>query len=368
MMRVMVIAGEASGDMYGAELVRRLREKREDVQFFGTGGKCMEGAGVDILFRPSLDIVGGVEAISLLPKAFLSFKKAVSYLTEAEPDLLLLIDFAEFNLHLLKKAHSLKIKSVWFFPPTAWAWRPKRAEVVARCADLVISCLRFEADFYRKHGANTIFVGHPLLDIVKPKEKLCFDGRPIIGLLPGSRKCEVKRMLPAMVDAIKLLSFRFPKLHTLLLLAPTIEKRMVEPYLSNISCTIVEEERYSAMAVSDLLLVTSGTATLEAAILKRPMIVLYKIHPLSFLLARFLVKTRYISLCNIIAEKGVVPELIQRKVSSDVIAEEAEDILNCIDRRKEIERGLDSVVRKIYPEGAIKRSADAILSSFLNNK
>lgn len=360
MLKIAIIAGEVSGDMYGARLVEALKEKAS-VQFFGMGGEQMKGAGVELIWRMPLSIVGGVEALFALPKALAILREIVFRLRKVKPDLLILIDFAEFNLSLLKASSSLGIKTSWLFPPTAWAWRPGRAKVVARLCDLVISCLDFEADFYRKSGAKVAFVGHPLLDIVKSSERLPFSGSLIIGLLPGSRLSEVKRLLPVMVDTVKKLSLGRKDTFSFLVLAEGVQRELVEKQIKEIPCQIICQQRYEAMASADILLIASGTAALEAAILKKPSVILYKLDRVSWFLAKSLVRTRFVGLPNIIAGKEVFPELLQERARPENVVREVERVL---ENRLNIEKELEKIREKLGPEGALDRAAEALLKLY----
>lgn len=357
MLKIAIIAGEPSGDMYGARLVEALKEKTP-ASFFGMGGEQMKVSGVELVWGMPLSIVGGIEAVFAIPKALSLLKEVVCKLKETKPDLLILIDFAEFNLALLKASHSLGIKTSWLFPPTAWAWRPERAKVVSRLCDLVISCLPFEADFYRASGAKVAFVGHPLLDMVKPEGRLTFSGSIVLGLLPGSRRSEVKRLLPIMVDAVRRLSVRYKDILSFLVLSEAIQKELVEKYIKGIPCKIISDSRYEAMASADILLVASGTATLEAAILKIPSVVLYKMDAISWLFAKFLVQTKFIGLPNIIAGKEVFPELIQREARPENIVACVEKILK---NKSDIEKELEAIKEKLGLEGAMNRAVEALL-------
>ncbi|MBU1261338.1 lipid-A-disaccharide synthase, partial [bacterium] len=216
----------------------------------------------------------------------------------------------------------------------------------------------FEADFYRASGAKVVFVGHPLLDMVKPEGRLPFSGSPIIGLLPGSRASEVKRLLPIMVNTVKNLSLSRKDTFSFLVLSEAIQRESVERQIKGIPCEIICERRYEAMASADILLVASGTATLEAAILKKPSVILYKMDAISFLVAKFLVRTRFIGLPNIIAGKEVFPELLQGKVKPENIVKCIEKIL---ENRSGIEKELDAIKEKLGSQGAMNRASDALL-------
>ncbi|MEW6102200.1 MAG: lipid-A-disaccharide synthase [bacterium] len=358
----MLIAGEASGDLYGGCLAREIKKIREDISLFGMGGRLMEESGVEILFPISLDIVGALDALFKIPKAIFLLNNVLKVIRERKPDKVVLIDFAEFNLYLLKNLVNLKIKTAWLFPPTVWAWRKNRAKIVKK-ADLILSTLPIERDFYKKEGVNVLFIGHPLLDIVRAEEqksRRAEEGdnkkRPIISLLPGSREGEIQRHLPVMVEVAKSLS----DIELFLILATGVKKEEIEKYIKGLNISIIPHS-YNTIAQSDLLITSSGTATLEGAILGIPMVVIYKMDRISFFLAKTFVKTKYVTLPNIIAREKIVPEFLQNDANPSNIAKEALLILNDEKKRKEIKLKLSHIKDAIGPSGAIKRAANAII-------
>jgi len=354
-MDIMLIAGEASGDLYGAYLAKEIKKIREDISLFGMGGKKMRNEGVEILFPISCDIVGATDAILRIPKAIFLLRNILNLIKKRKPSKIILIDFAEFNLYLLKAIKG--IKTIWLFPPTSWAWRENRVKVVKK-ASLILSTLPIEADFYKKYGCNVLFIGHPLLDIVKTNGNFNIKKtKPIISLLPGSRIKEVERHLPIMIKVVKGL----PDIQFFLILAEGIKKSLVERYIDGLNISIISHS-YNIMAKSDLLITSSGTATLEGAILGIPMIVIYKMDLISNFLAKMLVKIKYASLPNIIAGREVIPEFLMEKANPDNIIKEAISILNDEKRGKEIKNSLLNVVNAIGPCGAIKRAALSIVN------
>ncbi|MEW6482109.1 MAG: lipid-A-disaccharide synthase [bacterium] len=354
-MNIMLIAGEASGDLYGGYLSREIRKIREDISLFGMGGRLMEKEGVEILFPISLDIVGAMDVIFKIPKAIFLLNNLLRVAKERKPDKVVLIDFAEFNLWLLKNLVKLNIKTAWLFPPTAWIWRKNRIKIIKK-AGLILSTLPLERDFYKKEGANVVFIGHPLLDIVKINGNFVDKKKPVISFLPGSRKKEIERHLPIMVKVAKALG----DIELFLILAEGIEREIIEKYIKGLNISIVPHS-YDIMAQSDLLITSSGTATLEGAILGIPMIVIYKMDKISFFLAKAFVKTKYVALPNIIRGEKIVPEFLQDEANPSNIVKEALLILNDEKKRKEIKLKLSHIKDAIGPSGAIKRAARAII-------
>lgn len=354
-MKIMLIAGEASGDMYGAYLAKEIKKIREDISLFGMGGPMMKDEGVEILFPISCDIVGAIDAILNIPKAIFLLNNVLLAIKKRKPERVVLIDFAEFNLCLLKRIPK-GIKTAWLFPPTAWAWRSKRANVVKKAA-LILSTLPIERDFYEKMGVPVLFIGHPLLDIVKTDGD-CKKTKPIVSFLPGSRKCEIKRHLPVMKGVIKMLP---DNIDVFLIKARGIQEDIIFKYINGLNISIIPHS-YNVMASSDLIITSSGTATLECAILGIPMIVLYKMDRVSFFFAKRMVKIKYISLPNIIAETEIVKEFIQDEATPLNITKEAISILGDTKKREEMKEGLSKIKELIGPSGAMKRAANAIIN------
>lgn len=355
-MKIMLIAGEASGDMYGAYLAKEIKNIREDISLFGMGGTMMEKSGVEVLFPISCDIIGVRDLIFKIPKTIFLLNNVISAIKEKKPERIVLIDFAEFNLMLLKRLLKTKIKTVWLFPPTCWAWRKGRVNIVKKTS-LILSTIPIERDFYKKKGSNVLFIGHPLLDIVKTHENYRDKKKPIVSFLPGSRECEIKRHLPVMVEVIKMLP---DNIDFFLILAANIQKGIILKYTKGLNLSIVPHS-YDIMASSDLIITSSGTSSLEGAILGVPMIVIYKMDMLSFFLAKCLVKIKYISLPNIIGGCEIIKEFIQDDAKPKNIKDEAILLLQNNKKREEIKERLCKIKDLIGPYGAIKRAAHAII-------
>jgi lipid-A-disaccharide synthase len=366
---VMIIAGEASGDIYGARLVMAIKELDPRIRFYGLGGSEMEGVGVEIMYQLSaMAVVGMTEIIPKSRYIFRALREMKQSLHHTPPDLLILIDYPGLNLHVAKKAHSLGIPVLYYIPPQVWAWREGRVRKIAKRVDKVAVILPFEKEFYRKHGIEAAYVGHPLLDFslprmdkatIKNRLQINPDKTPILGLLPGSRDAEIRKMLPVMIGAAEIIIRDYPNLHCVLPLASTVEEDVVAPYIrsAKVDITIERLDTKQILKIADLAFIASGTATLEAAIMETPMVISYKVSFLSYMLGRFLIRVSSIGLVNLVAGKAVVPELIQGKAKALRLAEEALLILKNNALKKEMKRGLRSVHEQLGQGGAAKNAA-----------
>ena len=366
---VMIIAGEASGDIYGARLVMAIKELEPCIEFFGLGGPEMERAGVRIMHQLSaMAVVGMTEIIPKSRYIFRVLREFKRSLYVSPPDLLILIDYPGFNLHLAKKAHSLDIPVLYYIPPQVWAWREGRVKKIAKRVNRVAVILPFEKEFYRKHGLKAEYVGHPLLDISLPKRgkeeikkslDINHDKTPILGLLPGSRNEEIETLLPAMIGAAEIISQDYPHLYCILPLASTVKEDVVAPYIKNAKIDIKTErlDTKEILKIVDLAFIASGTATLEAAIMETPMVIAYKVSFLSYMLGRFLIKVSHIGLVNLVAGKAVVPELIQGKATALGLAEEAVAILKNESLKRDMKKSLKLVHEQLGRGGAAKKAA-----------
>ena len=368
---VMLSAGEASGDLHGATLSSALGRLAPDWRLIGMGGPRMAAAGVDILadVTPSSPI-GLTEPVAAVPSLVRAFVRLVRALRAERPRALVLIDFPDFNLPLAIVARRLGIPLVYFVPPDIWAWRPGRGSVVSRLGVYVLAVFPFEPPIY---GAETRvdFVGHPILDVL-PRDLTRAEARKalgvpqdatLVGLLPGSRPAEITRLLPAMMRAADLIHARRPDVYFRMAPAVTVDRRLVDRFHSANGTRIgnVQGRNYELMAAADLLLVASGTATLEAALLQTPMVVCYRLSALSARLGRFLQRVPRISLANIVCGGPVVPELLQSEATGERLAVEA---VNMLERPEEMEaqreafRKLDGT---LGGPGAGVRAAERVL-------
>ncbi len=366
---VMIIAGEASGDVYGAHLVLAMKRLAPDITFFGLGGPEMEKVGVRIMYQLSaMAVVGLTEVIPRIRYIFRALMQLKMTLTRNPPDLLILIDYPGFNLNLAKKAHSLGIPVLYYIPPQVWAWWQRRIRKIAKRVDRVAVILPFEKEFYRRFGLIVDYVGHPLLDVPLPKrgkkrirERLGipYDRGPILGLLPGSRAEEIVRLMPVMIGAAEIISRYYPRLYCILPLASTVREDLVKPYLKNakIDITIGRSDTKELLKIADLALIASGTATLEAAIMETPMVIAYKVSPLSSILGRFIVTVSNIGLVNLVAGKTIVPESMQGRATAFHLAQKALAILKNDGLREEMKKGLRLVKGQLGRGGASRKAA-----------
>ena len=330
---MMIVAGEASGEMYGARLAEALQQRVADIHLCGMGGPDMAQAGVEILVdTASMAIMGLVEVLGHLSTIFAARKTLVSRLKQHPPQLLILIDYAEFNLLMAKQAKKLGIPVLFYISPKVWVWRTGRVKKIQRLVDTMAVILPFEQKFYQQWGMEVDYVGHPLVEMVQSrlepvaffeKHDLSPQGR-VIGILPGSRKKEISTMLPIFLEAAARLTEKHQDITFLLPLAPTLtmadlEENGLNDYGVEIA-VISSAERYELMAACDLVMAASGTVTLELALLQIPMIVSYKLAPLTYHLGHHLIKVKYASLVNLIAEHEVVPELLQYDATAKNVA------------------------------------------------
>jgi len=336
---IMLVAGEASGDLHGAAVCRGLKGLAPDCRLVGMGGSRMAAAGMELLVDVTASaVVGGSEALSRVPLLFRALRRLRAALAgPPRPSALVLIDFPEFNLRLARAARRAGVPVVYFIPPQVWAWRGGRVRTIRRRVSLVLAVFPFEPPLYRRAGVPVAFVGHPLLDALADAPArdaarralgLAPDAR-VLGLLPGSRREEVDRMLPLMREAVARVGAARPDVRFVLAQAPTVEAELVARHLAGAPAVGVVAGRADAvMRAADLVLVTSGTATLEAALLGTPMVVCYRVSRLSGFLARLLIRVPWISLANLTLGRAVVPELYQARATAERLAAEALRLLD----------------------------------------
>lgn len=361
---VMIVAGEASGDLHGANLIRRTRERCDTIFFFGIGGTEMRNAGARILVEASaLSVVGITEIFIRLRSILKGMGTARRALQSGLPDLLILIDFPDFNLRLAAAARKQGIPVFYYITPQVWAWRKRRVHQIRKRVDHAAVILPFEADFFRQHHIPVTFVGHPLLDagyerLPEPVEK---GDRIVVGLLPGSRHKEIVRHLPVMLDAAVTMTGENPDLRFLVSSAACVEPAfvhaMADGYRDRITLDVVPGNVVNVLRESTLVVAVSGTVAVEAALYMTPLIVIYRVSWISYWLARMLVKIDYISLVNLVAEKQVVPELIQSDATAGNIAATVMTIMNDEKQMAEIKAGLREVRERLGGPGASDRAA-----------
>jgi len=365
---VLMVAGEASGDLHGSNLVRALKRLDPEINFWGIGGDKMEDAGVNILKSSSdMAVVGLTEAFTRLYTIIRTHQKLKYVLKTFHPELLILLDYPGFNINLARSAKRYKVPVLYYISPQVWAWRRGRVQKIARRVNRMAVILPFEKDFYRDSDLEVEYVGHPLLDCIPhglDRDKILMDtelkdANPIVGLLPGSRDEEVRNLLPPMVKAAEILSARYPNLKCVLPLASTISRDFVQSIIkeSSVKITISQESIYKTLMICDLVLVASGTATLEAAIMEVPMIIVYRVSLISFWVAKMILKVPYIGLVNLVAGEEVVPELIQNEVTPQRLVDEAIPILESEHKKQEMVRKLRMVKERLGEGGASEKTA-----------
>ncbi|MGZ3590002.1 MAG: lipid-A-disaccharide synthase [Thermodesulfobacteriota bacterium] len=371
--KILLVAGEVSGDLHGSHLVDALQRIEPGIQFFGVGGEGLERRGMKLLYpAQSLSVVGITEVLVKLRTILRALRGLKGSLEKEKPDLILLIDFPEFNLRLAKIAHRRGIPVVYYISPQIWAWRPRRIKLIARVVKKMIVLFPFEVPLYESAGVDVEWVGHPLLDTVKPalsKEKAFQEfgldpKRRTVGLLPGSRIHEVERLFPPLLASAHLLQKEIPDLQFVIPLAPGISRTILSSHMKNISfpLMVVEGFTYDVMNLSELLIMASGTATLEGAILGKPMIIVYKVSLPSYWVGRALIRVDHIGLVNLVAEREIVPELIQKDVNPERIADEASRILRDPILSRKMAESMDAVRQKLGEPGAAQRAAQIVAS------
>jgi lipid-A-disaccharide synthase len=376
--RIMIVAGEASGDMYGARVVEEAHRLDSSVRFFGIGGARMRSVGVDTLVdSQEMAVMGLFEVLShfgVISRAFLKLKKL---LVHDKPDLLILIDYPGFNLRLAAVAKKAGVKVLYFITPQVWAWHASRARKIARLVDHAAVIFPFEVPFFEREGLPVTFVGHPLLEMAVPQmvkgaaqARFGLDpARRTVGLFPGSRKREIESLLPVMLASALLLKKDFPDLQFILPLAPGVERHRVDELIagSSLSVTVVEGCAYDVMQVCDAIVAASGTVTLEIALFGVPMVIVYKAAPLTFMIGMKLLQVDHVGICNIVAGERVVPELLQDDAEPVKIAAELTRMLGDAGYAAEIRRKLLSVRDKLGEPGAPARVA-ALAMKLMTNK
>ena len=372
MPRILIVAGEASGDLHGAHLAKAIAAQDASAQLVGIGGPGMRAAGVTMIPGvPQLDLVGlvGLSAVRAIIQRVLAVRRVL----KAEPwDLVVFIDNPGLNMRLARLAKAAGRRVLYYIAPQIWAWRPGRMKWIQERVDHIVVILPFEPDLYRRAGVPCTFVGHPLLDSVAPAyDRAALRGRfnldesaPVIGLFPGSRVAEIRMLLPVLLETAAMLLKRDPKTQFILAQASSIDDQLLHDLLreSQVPVLVVKDQASEAMAVSDLLLVASGTATLQAAVVGTPMILLYKTTLLTYWIAWCVIRVKWIGLVNLVAGRTVVPELIQHEATAERLYQESCRLLNDQRAYNEMKRGLLQVRQSLGGAGASFRAAQVVLA------
>ena len=360
-MKLAIVAGEASGDLHASEVVRELKSLDPSLETFGIGGDLLAAEGMRILHHArEMGIVGLFNVLRNYPMFRRIFDDVVRAIAAEKPDAVMLVDYPGFNLRLAKRCRALGLRVIYYISPQVWAWRRGRVKQIAKYVDRMIVILPFEEDFYREHDVPVTHVGHPLVDELAGIER--GDGAPgtplKVALLPGSRRSEVSVLLPPMLDAVAIL-----KCDAYVIQAPTISSRELLAIMQERNVYIpIEPHGGQAIAAADVALSSSGTATLECAVIGTPVVVMYRLTRITHWLARRLVKLPFFGLINIIAGAEIVPELLQRDVNGKRIAAEVRRLAEPAEHAR-VRAVLAGVKRKLGGPGASRRAAEAIMAS-----
>jgi lipid-A-disaccharide synthase len=369
---IMLVVGEASGDMHGASLVQALLKRDPNLTFFGVAGDQLQRTSFESMFTVSeLTGMGLLELAGNIKNIVAAYRLLRRTLRTRRPSLLILIDFPELNLRLAKLAKSLGVPVLYYVSPQVWAWRRRRIRQIAQVVDKLAVVFPFEVEFYKRHRMPVEFVGHPLLDVVRVSQERdstlreigLHKEKPVVALLPGSRRKEIAYHLPVMVAAATRLN-RVEQAQFFCVRASTLDRAELQKELDRAGFVIpiVEAGRYNAVNAADLVWAASGTATLETALLEKPMIVVYRVSWLTYWLARLLVQIKFIGIVNIIAGKAIVPELVQSDLSPERLVHESQAILNDHDTRRTMIANLRNLREQLGVPGAANRVAELAIS------
>jgi len=371
----MLSCGEASGDLYAGGLVSALRHLEPGVEVFGFGGPRMAAAGARLSgdFR-GFSVTGLVEALRVVPRSWRMLKHLGDEAARLRPDVFVAIDFPDFNFRLLPVMKKLGIPVVYYVSPQLWAWREGRIETLKKHVGRMLVIFPFETEMYQKAGVPVEFVGHPMVDLAVPTrdrlDVLAAAGldslRPVVALLPGSRRNELTEILPTLAEAAVLISKRVPGVQFLVARAPSLDDGLFEPLTklqrAGLPVAILNEAADDVLAASDVVITASGTATIQAALHGRPMVIVYRVAPLTYTIARRFVRVNTFGMVNLVAGKPIVPELIQHQFTAETVAAEVEPLLIDGARAGEMKQNLASVRARLGAPGASGRAAAAILS------
>jgi lipid-A-disaccharide synthase len=373
MKKIMIMSGEASGDLHGANLAREIWKQDPAMVIYGVGSKQMQGAGVRMLAdAKEISVVGITEVLTHLGVIYRVYASLKRFLKHERPDLLVLIDFPDFNIMLGKAAQRLGIPVLYYISPQVWVWRKGRIKTIARLVKAMIVVFPFEVPLYEKAGVDVRFVGHPLTDVVKSEltkeeAKSVFGldaSRRTIALLPGSRKSELTHLLPDMLAAAKILSTRFQDLQFILPVAPTLDQGFVRTFVEQcgVPVRIIEGRVYDVLRASDAAIVTSGTATLETGLMTIPMVIVYRISAITYSILTRLVHAglKHVGLVNIVADERLVPELIQEEATPRHMADAIARMLTDPVYYDQIRVGLVRVRKRLGDAGASVRAAAVV--------
>ncbi len=369
---ILIVAGEASGDAHAGALMRELSARLPHARFYGMGGRRMREAGLEAAYDcREISVMGFAEVVPKLFRILSVMRGLFRLAQQRRPQLAILVDVPDFNLRLARKLKRLAIPVAYYISPTVWAWKPGRVKQIARDVDLMMCILPFEEAFYRERGVMARYVGNPVLDQVPApasaddfRRRLSLDlERPTLALLPGSRKSELARVLPTMIAAAEKLAAGRENLQVVLPVAPTLERDEVLRFFagSPLKPTLVDGRAAEVVGASDAAIVCSGTASLEAGLMLRPFVIVYRVTLLTALIVKLLVKVAHVGLVNLILGRRLVPELLQFDFTADRVAHEIGRYLEDPAARGELVRGLEEARAALGPAGASARAAQAVV-------
>ena len=372
----MISCGEASGDLYAGALVNAMRAIDPDVTAFGFGGQRMEAAGARLIgdYR-GFSVTGLVEALRVLPRSWRMLRTLKKAAAEMRPDVFVAIDFPDFNFRLLPAMRQLRIPIVYYVSPQLWAWRSGRLQTIKQYVDRMLVIFPFEAELYQKASVPVEFVGHPLVDLaVASRDRPAVlraagldPAKPVVALLPGSRANELREILPTRAQAAVLLARQHPGVQFLVARAPALSDDLFRPLATlgaaGVPHAVLDQAADDVLAACDVVVTASGTATIQAALHGRPMVIVYRLSPLTFAIGRAFVRVHTYGMVNLVAGKPVVPELIQERFTPDAVARETLALLTDEARAGEMRRALADVRARLGAPGASARAAAAVLTT-----
>jgi lipid-A-disaccharide synthase len=375
-MKVMISCGEASGDLYAGALVREIARIAPGTEAFGFGGPQLAASGADLVgdYR-GLTVTGIVEVARQLPRTYAMYRRLVAAARARRPDVVVLVDFPDFNFRLGQAVHRLGIPVVYYISPQLWAWRSGRLATMRRFVGLVLVIFPFEPEMYRQAGIPVEFVGHPLVDLIPraaPRAQVLGEhgldpDAPTVALLPGSRPNEIRAILPVLADAARLVRQRVPGAQFLLARAPHLDDGLFAPVAAlrsaNVPVTVLEGRADDVLAVSDVTLTASGTATIQAALHECPMVIVYRLSPVTYRIGIRFVRVDTYGMVNLVAGRRVVPELIQDGFTPEATAEACVSLLNDVERVARMKVDLREVRERLGGAGASRRAAAAVVAS-----
>jgi len=381
--RVMLSCGEPSGDLYAGALAAEIRHREPEADIFGFGGPRLAAAGGRLIgdFQ-GISVTGLTEALRVLPKSFSMLRVLAAAARDQRPDVFVAIDFPDFNFRLMAAVHRLGIPVVYYVSPQLWAWRSGRMQTMKRYVDLVLVIFPFEEELYRREHVPVEFVGHPLVDLVRvrtPRAVLLREhgldpAAPTVALLPGSRPNELRRIVPGIAASLPLITSKVPRVQFIVAAAPNLPDALFAPLASSIPrgssvgsgfgriVPIVRERTDDVLAASDVVITASGTATVQAALHERPMVVVYKLSPVTYRLGKPFVRVDTYAMANLVAGKRIVPELIQDEFTSERVADACVRLLTDERLRRTTQDELRRVRERLGTAGASGRAAEAVLA------